>query len=546
MTTTTIQLPSFFTSAEDVKDYSSFIPNPGGEYWLFPDENTGPMLLYCLFFDPNTSDELTTPLEYVSLNPALSDNNFSEQAFNDGYGKAKYSKLRINPKSLKLALDDNTFMSVETSSGFIYESDFKAGNIYYSYPEVDSLSASMELNGTPFSFDPSATISRSDADATVSKNRKKFTIKKTGLLDLGSMCCTDLGFEGDSLQLVYNYEGVKPAQNPMSSNKALHFNATGSDGYINVGDSDSLRVDGNFTVEAWIYPTGPGIDDPWGGMIINKEGEFEIFRNQKGTIFWAITNNSPGWLWQSSFYKVAEKEWTHIGFVYDQSQVKIYFNGEFFFSAPATGPMGDFYASLNDLWIGGRQAIAEQKFQGLIDEVRVWNVARTSEQIKANYLSKLPEQYYSSADSGLIGYWNLDEIMQINDSTRIVKDLSVYGNDGQLFGDVTASEILTELNITEDKFPEKYILNQNYPNPFNPQTTITYGLKKPAEVRLVIYNMMGQKVKTLISGYQNSGSYTLQWNSLTDNNQQAASGTYIYAMFINGKLVKSKKMVMIR
>ncbi len=75
VTTATISLPAIYANAQDVKVYSSFLPDPGGEFWIYPNGDVEkPMLLYCLFFDPVTHDPLGTPLEYLTmkseLNPA--------------------------------------------------------------------------------------------------------------------------------------------------------------------------------------------------------------------------------------------------------------------------------------------------------------------------------------------------------------------------------------------------------------------------------------------------------------------------------------------
>jgi len=70
----------------------------------------------------------------------------------------------------------------------------------------------------------------------------------------------------------------------------------GVDDALQVGDRAKLRMTNQFTFEAWIYPTAGGPD----GIIVNKEGEYEIARYPDGTIRWAVANAAPGWTWVDS------------------------------------------------------------------------------------------------------------------------------------------------------------------------------------------------------------------------------------------------------
>lgn len=90
-----------------------------------------------------------------------------------------------------------------------------------------------------------------------------------------------------------------------------------------------------------------------------------------------------------------------------------------------------------------------------------------------------------------------------------------------------------------------YHLSQNYPNPFNPTTTISYGIKKDNRVRLTIYNLLGQKVRTLVNASQPAGNYKVIWNGRDKNNQQVSNGIYIYRI-TSGNFVKTKKMILLK
>lgn len=76
--------------------------------------------------------------------------------------------------------------------------------------------------------------------------------------------------------------------------------------------------------------------------------------------------------------------------------------------------------------------------------------------------------------------------------------------------------------------PFTYSLAQNYPNPFNPETSIQYSLAKAGKVTLTIYNVMGQKVRTLVDESKPAGNYTVSWNGRTDRNTPVSTGVYFY------------------
>jgi hypothetical protein len=96
-----------------------------------------------------------------------------------------------------------------------------------------------------------------------------------------------------------------------------------------------------------------------------------------------------------------------------------------------------------------------------------------------------------------------------------------------------------------NEIPNKFTLYQNYPNPFNPETTIKYHLPKTSIVDISIFNTAGQKVKTLVSGIQQSNCYEVKWNGTNETGQRAASGIYIYRIRA-GEFIKVRKMIMLK
>ena len=93
--------------------------------------------------------------------------------------------------------------------------------------------------------------------------------------------------------------------------------------------------------------------------------------------------------------------------------------------------------------------------------------------------------------------------------------------------------------------PTNFSLSQNYPNPFNPSTVVSYSLPTNSFVSLIIYDLLGREVKTLINNEQNSGTYQVQWNGENNYGSKVSSGTYIYTIR-TGSYYEARKMVLLK
>ncbi|HEX9974372.1 MAG TPA: T9SS type A sorting domain-containing protein [bacterium] len=85
----------------------------------------------------------------------------------------------------------------------------------------------------------------------------------------------------------------------------------------------------------------------------------------------------------------------------------------------------------------------------------------------------------------------------------------------------------------------------NYPNPFNPETVIEYELPNAGSVRLEVYNMLGQKIRTLVNQNQVAGVHHVAWDGKNEFGEQMASGIYLYRMEMN-EFKATKRMLLIR
>jgi hypothetical protein len=90
-----------------------------------------------------------------------------------------------------------------------------------------------------------------------------------------------------------------------------------------------------------------------------------------------------------------------------------------------------------------------------------------------------------------------------------------------------------------------YSLAQNAPNPFNPRTEINFSLASKAPVRLEVFNIMGQVVRTLVNEERSAGSYQVAWDGLNDTGESVTSGVYFYKLNA-GDFTETRKMVLVR
>ena len=98
----------------------------------------------------------------------------------------------------------------------------------------------------------------------------------------------------------------------------------------------------------------------------------------------------------------------------------------------------------------------------------------------------------------------------------------------------------TQIDNLQTELPEEFSLRQNFPNPFNPRTTIEYGLPASAEVRLTVYNIMGQEVATLVNQRQSAGFHSINFDA-----SRLASGMYLYRIEA-GEFTQTRKLMLVK
>ena len=111
------------------------------------------------------------------------------------------------------------------------------------------------------------------------------------------------------------------------------------------------------------------------------------------------------------------------------------------------------------------------------------------------------------------------------------------GDDGMY---IIQNDLLLVINEESSYSPGSFFLAQNYPNPFNPITTFKYGLPKPSDVSLKIYNILGQEVATLVDEHQPAGYHLISWDATGHS-----SGFY-FCQIQAGEFQEIRKMILLK
>jgi hypothetical protein len=113
-------------------------------------------------------------------------------------------------------------------------------------------------------------------------------------------------------------------------------------------------------------------------------------------------------------------------------------------------------------------------------------------------------------------------------------------------GNVSAYSIVGTTGVEKtDGVPTEFALGQNFPNPFNPTTQIKFSLPKESHVKIVVYNISGSVVATIVNGTMSTGYYTITWNGTNDGGEHVSSGVYLYRIQA-GEFTAVRKMVMLK
>jgi hypothetical protein len=141
--------------------------------------------------------------------------------------------------------------------------------------------------------------------------------------------------------------------------------------------------------------------------------------------------------------------------------------------------------------------------------------------------------------SGLNGITHMEYYKETIGNGSVVHLYAVSG-DGSVIR-YRDSSLMVGIDPNNQTIPTEYKLEQNYPNPFNPSTTINYAIPFNSNVVVKVYNISGQEVATLANGWHTAGNYTETFNA-----SNLSSGIYFYTLSVEGKMIDTKKMTLVK
>jgi hypothetical protein len=224
--------------------------------------------------------------------------------------------------------------------------------------------------------------------------------RQGAVLDQLQLLCGDSGFVSLGTPALVGGATLAPGQigqafslsNPQGSGSDQYALVTATPGVEMTGTEDRL------TIAAWVYPTGPGNGSflsggdgvPEGGIIVNKEQDYEVARFADGSVRWAFNTADPTWAWFNTNASAPVNTWTHVVVTFDAGVVRTYVNGVLAHTYNGTGT--DISSSGTTFRIGGRQQFdgqaAKQNFDGLIDEVMFYRRAITAAEVQQLYVRR--------------------------------------------------------------------------------------------------------------------------------------------------------------
>jgi len=336
----------------------------------------------------------------------------------------------------------------------------------------------------------------------------------------------------------------------------------GNGDYMIIPDDSSMRPTESISVETWIRPS---VNLDTTSSLIqfvtkndasssqNFKDSWDLWYQDGQVLFGFRVADSLANPLIATSYKIdlnANANY-HLAGTYDKQNIKLYINGELLSTRAENRNIQN---GTTEAVIGADSGEKLFFYNGIIDEVRIWNVARTQSQIQLTMYDTLSSAYYTSNDSGLIAYWRFDSLEDLginSDGIDDVRDLSINTNHGDLEGNAILDSSVIFVSIEQNDLSSNinyFSLNQNYPNPFNPSTTIRWQMPEAGFVTLKIYDVLGIEVITLVNEELIAGSHQINFDA-----SNYSSGIYFYQIKVvdpesssGQSFINTKKMILLK
>ncbi len=313
---------------------------------------------------------------------------------------------------------------------------------------------------------------------------------------------------------------------------ALEFD--GEDGHVSCPPSPDLNPTAALTLEAWVNPSGWGEAGSSGyGRIVDKTS-FGLYVNGQASTFaphslvlYLKTGAGPPSLSWTPDSSVAVDRWQHVAATYSasSSQVRLYIDGS---EQPVTQlntPSGAIQDNSADELVIGNSTAHSFTFDGILDEVRMWDVPRSPDEILENM-----DGYLDGTEAGLVGYWQMNEGFG-----PLIGDKSGGGNDGVIDGARWAQGVHMAQTSGEEpedsaNLPAVLLMGESSPNPSDGSVTMRYYIPEETRCEVTIYDLRGQAVRTLFSGRQPAGVHSVAWDGTRADAVRAGSGIYLWCV----------------
>ncbi|MFC2086127.1 LamG-like jellyroll fold domain-containing protein [Bacteroidota bacterium] len=311
---------------------------------------------------------------------------------------------------------------------------------------------------------------------------------------------------------------------------ALEFN--GEDSKLFCSADPGLNFTEKFTFESWIMPYSWGEHNTYSyGTVFNKNyinlflvNGHNLYEDSCLVIILKHEDDSYSKCWTES-NSISLNQWQHLAVSYDYTtrDICVYINGIKQTLEYYAEPNGKIKDNSNLALNFGADSTSSKTFDGIIDEIRLWNVARTETEINENMLYQM-----SGNEPGLIANWRMDE-----GSGDTVFSINAYDALIENSRWIQGMNLQTPDNIGYDNYISLFKSISAYPNPASQQISFVFNLDTEASVGISIYNESGQLIKLIPETNFSAGEQTICWNCKDKYGEKVVPGIYICSTISN-------------